>query len=84
MLAKCGAGGALLYVPLELIKLWYAPGIWLLLQNMAVDPVVALVANAPLMKIERRGKKARELFWYNYDEGKIMVLPVEQPLIRHI
>lgn len=49
---------------------------------MMVNPVLALVANGRLTEIDLKTLKDQELFPYNYDKGKIMVLPAEPPLVR--
>lgn len=46
------SSGALLYVPLGLIRSWCAFGICRLLRNTAVDPVLALVAIWRLIRID--------------------------------
>lgn len=51
MVAGCEGGGALLRVSLCTIKSWYALGVCRLLRNIAVDPVLALVAIGRLMNI---------------------------------
>lgn len=81
MVFSCGGGSALIYVPLGSIKLWYALGICRLVYIMAVDPVLGLVAIGRLTKTERDGLEDRERLPYNYDKGKIMVLPMEPPLV---
>lgn len=54
MVPGCEGGGALLYVWLGQIKSWYALSIRRLLRNMAVDQVLALVANVRLVEIDEK------------------------------
>lgn len=52
MVSSCEGGGALLYIPLELIKSWFALGICRLLRNKAMDRVLALVAIGRLSELD--------------------------------
>lgn len=52
MVFGCVGGAFLLYVQLDQIKSCYAFGICRLLQNMAVDPVLSLVAIARVTKVD--------------------------------
>lgn len=57
-------------------------GIFQLVRNIAVDPVSTLFAVGRLEKIDWNDLEREERFPYNYDEGKIIVLPAEPPLVR--
>lgn len=76
--AGCESGGALLSVSFGTIKLLYALGICLLLRNMAVHPVLALVAVGGLTEADREAMADQNWFPYNYENGKI-VLVLEDP-----
>lgn len=52
MVNGCKGGGALLHAPLDLIKLWYVLGICRLIWDMAVDPVLVLVATGRLTETD--------------------------------
>lgn len=52
------------------------------MQNMAVDPVLALVANGRWTEIDWNLLEDQELFTCSYNEGKIVILLVK-PLLLH-
>lgn len=82
MVSGCGDGGALLYVPLGSTKSWYKLGICQLMRNMEVDRAFALVAIEQLKENDWKTFENHEWLPYNYDEGMIMVLPAELPLVH--
>lgn len=82
MVLGCEDSAALLYVPLESIKSWYALCICRLLWTMVEDPVLALVAIVQLTEIDLRAMEDQKWSPYNYDEGEIVVLPAESLLVR--
>lgn len=82
MIARCEGGGTLLRVPLCTIKSWYAMGICRLLCNIAVNPVLALVATGRLTETDWEAMVAHEWFSYNYKDSKITVLPEKPRLVR--
>lgn len=82
MVSECEGGGALLGVPFCLIWSWYALGICPLLRNMVLDPVLALVAIGRLTETHWEAVEDHDWFSYNYEDGKIMLLPEEPPWVR--
>lgn len=75
-------GGAVLHVHLGSIKSGYAVGICRLIQNMAVDPMLALVAIGQLTEIDWKALEDQDWFPFNYDDGKILVLLAESLLVH--
>lgn len=56
---SCGAGGALLDVPSGLIRFGDVLGIWRLVRNRAVGPVLALAATGTLTGIDWKASEER-------------------------
>lgn len=65
MMPGCGGGGALLYVPLDLIRSWYALSICWLIWVVVEDAVLAIVAIGRSTEVERDALGNREWFSYN-------------------
>lgn len=74
--------GALLYASLDSIKLWYALSNCRLIQNMAVDRMLALVTTSQLSEIDKDVLEEEGRSAYNYDEAKTIASPAELLLVR--
>lgn len=82
MVSRCEGGGALFRVSLCLIKSYYALGVCRLIQIMAVDPILPFVATGRLVEIDLEAMADQDWLSYSYEDGRIMVLPEQLPLVR--
>lgn len=83
MVSNCSGGGALLYVPLGLIKSQCALDNSWLVGYMVVYAILALVAIGPFIEIDWKALGDQKRFPYNFNKAKIMVGLVEALLVRY-
>lgn len=82
MVKACAGRGVLLPVPGSLIGQWFLPGLFAILRDMYVDPVLALLAIARCAEVNWDAKPDLDWFRYKYDQAMISVLPALAPFRR--